>query len=49
MVSSAGYDLLIEREFHPFSLHKTVIPAKAGIHRGECSALPTGGGLPGHV
>ena len=57
MVSSAVYDLLGEREFYPFALHKTVIPAKlvpakaagAGIHRGEHSAPPTGGDLPGHV
>jgi hypothetical protein len=54
MLSSAVYDLLGEREFYPFALHKTVIPAKlvpakAGIHRGEHSAPPTGGDLPGHV
>jgi hypothetical protein len=47
MMSSAEYDLL--GEFYPLALHKTVIPAKAGIHHGEHSAPPTGDDLPDHV
>ena len=40
MVSSAGYDLLGEREFYPFALHKTVIPAHFSRHSRESGNPP---------